>query len=103
MASCLQLWIRVFVCLSFLLFPLLAHSIDKDGNDALALDARSVLVPRLPSGPRISDFEDMKPHGIALKMALVSDFIQAEPSDGQPATQRTEVYLGYDAKSLYVV
>ncbi|MBV9073728.1 MAG: carbohydrate binding family 9 domain-containing protein [Acidobacteria bacterium] len=103
MASCLQLWIRVFVCLSFLLFPLLAHSIDKDGNDALALDARSVLVPRLPSGPRISDFEDMKPHGIALKMAVVSNFIQAEPSDGQHATQRTEVYLGYDAKSLYVV
>ncbi|MBV9437360.1 MAG: carbohydrate binding family 9 domain-containing protein [Acidobacteria bacterium] len=45
----------------------------------------------------------MKPHGIALKMAVVSNFIQAEPSDGQHATQRTEVYLGYDAKSLYVV
>ena len=103
MASCLQLWTRVFVCLSFLPFPLLAYSIDKDGNDAVALDQRSVLVPRLPSGPRISDFEDMKPHGIALKMAVVSDFIQAEPSDGQQATQRTEVYLGYDAKSLYVV
>lgn len=36
-------------------------------------------------------------------MAMVSDFIQSDPSDGQKATQKTEVYLGFDQKSLYVV
>ena len=36
-------------------------------------------------------------------MSVLSDFIQSDPSDGQKATQKTEVYLGYDAKSLYVV
>jgi len=45
----------------------------------------------------------MQPHGIGLEMSSVSDFIQSDPSDGQKATQKTEVYLGYDAKSLYFV
>lgn len=63
----------------------------------------SVVVPRLLAAPRMADFEGMQPHGAALKMSVVSDFIQSDPSDGQKATQKTEVYLGYDAKSLYVV
>jgi len=32
----------------------------------------------------------------------VTDFIQAEPHEGQPATERTEVRLLYDRESLYV-
>src|SRR6516225_3088127 len=66
-------------------------------------DQNSVTVPHLTSTPTISDFEGMQPHGIGLEMSLVSDFIQSDPSDGQKATQKTDVYLGYDAKSLYFV
>jgi hypothetical protein len=33
----------------------------------------------------------------------VSGFTQREPQDGAPARQRTEVYLGYDARNLYAV
>jgi Domain of unknown function (DUF5916) len=36
-------------------------------------------------------------------MARVTGFIEREPSDGAPPTQRTEVYLGYDHQNLYVV
>jgi hypothetical protein len=36
-------------------------------------------------------------------MARITHFIQREPHDGQPVTQPTEAYLGYDEKNLYVV
>ena len=60
-------------------------------------------VPHLESPPRISDFEGMEPHGAALKLKQVSPFIQRDPSDGKPASQRTEAYMGYDAARLYIV
>src|SRR5262245_60885715 len=33
---------------------------------------------------------------------VVTDFIQAEPFEGQPATERTEVRLLYDDRYLYI-
>lgn len=33
----------------------------------------------------------------------VGDFIQAAPTDGAPATQKTEVWLGYTKSTLYLV
>ena len=32
-----------------------------------------------------------------------SGFIQKEPEDGQPATQRTDVYFGYDEQAIHFV
>jgi hypothetical protein len=32
----------------------------------------------------------------------ISDFIQAEPAAGQPATERTEVWISFDRDSVYV-
>ena len=37
------------------------------------------------------------------KMARIDQFVQRTPSDGEPVTQRTEAYLGYDDKNLYVI
>jgi len=45
----------------------------------------------------------MTPRGDAAQLAKVTDFIQQAPSDGKPATQRTEVYLGYDRANLYMI
>ncbi len=46
----------------------------------------------------------MKPEGeAALAMAKVTRFLQREPHDGEPVTEPTEVYLGYDDKNLYAV
>lgn len=41
--------------------------------------------------------------GVAQSMQMVTDFIQREPNDGSPSTQRTEVYLGYDTNNFYAV
>ncbi|MFQ5663434.1 MAG: DUF5916 domain-containing protein [Terriglobia bacterium] len=63
-----------------------------------------VTIPRVNRAPVLEDFLEMKPNGeMDGTLARVEGFIQRAPSDGQPSTQRTEVYLGYDDKNLYVV
>ena len=62
----------------------------------------SFSIPRLSAAPKIDDLAGMAPSGAAAAMQKVEGFIQARPRDGEPATQRTEVYLGYDDKNLYL-
>ena len=45
----------------------------------------------------------MTPHGAALGLRRVTDFIQNQPSDGRPGTEHTDGYLGYDDANLYIV
>jgi hypothetical protein len=61
-------------------------------------------IPRLARAPVLEQFLSMQPAGeIASQMVKVTGFVQRNPHDGQPASQRTEAYLGYDAKNLYAV
>ncbi len=63
-----------------------------------------LVIPRVDRPPTLEDFLEMKPNReVDGRLAKVTNFIQREPSDGEPATQRTEVYLGYDDKNLYVI
>jgi len=65
---------------------------------------REVVIPRLPRPPTLEDFAGMRPNSeVEGKLAKVEGFTQRVPSNGQPASQRTEVYLGYDEQNLYVV
>ncbi len=61
-------------------------------------------LPKLAGPLRLQDFEGMHPSE-ALKdhLARAADFTQTSPTDGQAATQKTEVYLGYTPSTLYVV
>jgi len=58
---------------------------------ARAAAPASIRIPRVSSPPRLEDFEDMAPRGNSTQLAKVTDFIQRQPSDGKPATQRTDV------------
>ncbi len=61
-------------------------------------------IPRLERAPLLEDFLDMKPNGkVKGRMAKVEGFTQYMPRDGEPSTQRTEAYIGYDEKNFYVV
>ena len=82
-----RLWVAALVALS----PLLARA------------ASEVQIPRVITPPRLEDFEDMKPHGAATELRKISGFTQQQPSDGKPATQPTDVYIGYGGANLYVV
>jgi hypothetical protein len=69
-----------------------------------ALGPPAIVIPRLSRQPEISDFLTMKAAGeVASQMTRVSGFVQRDPHDGAPASQRTDAYLGYDEKNLYVV
>ena len=89
----LRLWLDVsLICVfsSFIPHPATAAS-------------AAVKIPRVTSPPRLEDFADMIPKGNGAQLAKVTDFIQQQPSDGKPATQRTDVYMGYDTANLYLV
>ncbi|MFM1897664.1 MAG: hypothetical protein RLZZ385_2738 [Pseudomonadota bacterium] len=61
-------------------------------------------IPRLNGVPGLEDFAGMMPAtALAREMARIDGFVQREPIDGAPATQKTEVYLGYDEDRLYAV
>src|SRR5580765_5206750 len=84
-----------------------SHSQTGTPPEHLAVDAShesTLVIPRLPHGPALEDFLSMKPEGgAALGMAKVEHFVQREPHDGEPVSEPTEVYLGYDDKNLYAV
>ena len=64
----------------------------------------SLIVPRVEKAPVLEDFLEMKPGPVwESKLAKAAGFIQRLPSDGQPSSQKTEVYLGYDDKNLYCI
>ena len=63
-----------------------------------------VNIRRVSTPPPLEDFLQMKPSPAwEGRLAKVERFIQRTPSDGEPTTHRTEAYLGYDDKSLYVI
>jgi hypothetical protein len=68
-------------------------------------DPRKVIaIPRVQRPPALEDFRGMRPGPEwAEQLARVDEFVQRQPRDGEPSTQRTEVYLGYDDEHLYVV
>jgi len=69
-----------------------------------SLGPPAIVIPRLSRAPSVDEFVAMKPEGeVARQMTKVSGFVQRNPHDGAPISQRTEAYLGYDQKNLYVV
>ena len=52
----------------------------------------------------LADFPNMQPRvDLRAKLAHVSDFIQNSPVDGQPATEKTEVWMAHTKSTLYFV
>ncbi len=66
--------------------------------------APTISIPQISQAPELSDFAGMTPAtALARQMSKMENFVQREPTDGAPASQRTEVYIGYDERSLYAV
>ena len=60
----------------------------------------SLRVPRVTRAPQMEDFLNGTPREAE---AVITDFRQRDPQDGQPASSKTTAYLSYDEKNLYVV
>jgi hypothetical protein len=66
--------------------------------------AGGLRVPLIAEGLKLSDFEGMEPRPkLKGKLLRISGFIQNTPRDGQPATEETEVWLGYTKSAIYLV
>jgi len=61
-------------------------------------------IPHLTREPKLEDFANMQPSPeVAGTMLKVDHFLQRDPKDGEPVSQRTEAYLGYTDKNLYAI
>lgn len=70
----------------------------------LAAEIGSPEIPKLDASPRLADFEGMEPATqLARRMLKVDRFVQRDPHDGTPGSQRTEAYLGYTGKNIYII
>lgn len=93
---------KLVVLLAILATCLTSHA--KTGNIVRPAQSQRVSIPRLSVPPRLEDFLDMQPSAaVSGKMARIANLVQREPKDGAPASERTEVYLGYDEKNFYAV
>ena len=85
-----------------LLFLLFIAAVE--GAPAQTVTRPGMDIPRVSRPPKLEDFLDMQPNSeLADQLAKVESFIQRNPKDGAPSSQRTEVYLGYDDKNFYSI
>jgi hypothetical protein len=86
------------------LVPGVVASGQKEARPATGGAYAALHIPRLEQGPKLSDFLNMQPSpAFAGKMLRVEGLVQRDPKDGAPVSQKTEIYLGYTDKNLYVV
>lgn len=66
--------------------------------------ASDVRVPLIDQPLRLSDFVGMQPREeLREKLGHVQNFIQNQPHDGLPASEKTEVWMGHTNSALYFV
>ena len=63
------------------------------------LGRATVRAVRIDAPIRVDGRLDERPYS---EVAAMTDFIQMEPREGQPATERTEVWVFFDEKNIYV-
>ena len=99
-------WLKTPTIVLLAVLGLELSAYGKDRSEAVIAPTKfaTLHIPRLEQRPTIADFLDMQPSpAIAGKMLKVDGFLQRDPKDGAPVSQKTEVYLGYTDKNLYVV
>jgi hypothetical protein len=88
------------MALIWVLQPLPAPAAGLDDPNANVV----LTIPHISEPPRLEDFLDMRPSAKwEGKLAKVDTFVQRLPSDGQPVSQKTEAYLGYDDEHFYCI
>jgi Domain of unknown function (DUF5916) len=89
------------ICGFTLLFLLACSAVSAE--DLTSLSANGIVVPRLERAPTLEDFGEMQPSPAMAAMVKAGHFLQRNPRDGEPASQKTDAYLGYDARNFYVM
>jgi len=96
------------VCKPLVVTLLLATALHAAKSDEAKAEAHppfaTLHIPHLEKGPTLNDFLGMQASPeMEGKMLKLEGFQQRDPKDGAPISQKTEAYLGYTDKNLYVV
>ena len=90
-----------------LLCCLSSHAVAKPAGlqgKAAPTRIRESSVPLIESPLHLDDFAGMQPRSeLREKLAHVENFVQSSPSDGQPASEDTEVWMAHTRTNLYFV
>jgi hypothetical protein len=87
----------------FLVSFLVAGTLAEAKSD-VSVTVPALTIPRVEHPPALEDFADMKPSPAwEGRLTKVEGFIQRLPSDGEPTSQRSEAYIGYDQENLYCI
>src|ERR1051326_7076501 len=101
---CLRSALTAFLVSSLGVAQSVAPAPAANGAPAAIQINNAITIAHLRSAPKLEDFETMTPQSpIAQSMTRVDGFVQRDPKDGQPATQKTVAYLAYTERDLYVV
>ena len=71
---------------------------------SIAAENLNLTIPRIDGVPTLADFAGMQPNSaLARSMSKAENFVQREPDVGEPSSQKTEAYIGYDDENLYTI
>ena len=79
--------------------PAASPEIGAAASDAVLAGRVSVAPVRVSTPPLVDGRLD---DAVWREAARVTDFVQRQPLDGAPATERTDVYIAYDSSNIYL-
>ena len=80
------------------------NSKQSEATAAESAQRSQTVIPLIDQALHLSDFPNMAPrHDLRSQLVSVSDFVQRAPEDGEPATEKTEVWMAYSKTTLYFV
>ncbi len=102
----MKIWVRgLCLCLACAsLHAASSKNLPHPATTALAPQKTIISVPLIDHGLRLSDFPNMAPRAdLRPGLAVASDFIQNAPNDGEPASEKTEVWMARTRTAIYFV
>ena len=104
----MKIWVSGFLlCMAAVNVPAAAPRTSRQNASKSAVTTaqkNDTADPLIDSPLHLTDFPNMQPRAdLRARLAHVSNFIQNSPFDGQPATEKTEVWMAYTKTTLYFV
>ena len=104
----MKIWVSGFLlCMAAVNVPAAAPRTSRQNASKSAVTTaqkNDTADPLIDSPLHLTDFPNMAPRAdLRARLAHVSDFIQNSPFDGQPATEKTEVWMAHTKSTLYFV
>ncbi|MGE0395012.1 MAG: hypothetical protein AB7N54_21145, partial [Alphaproteobacteria bacterium] len=102
LAAELVLWLTLCACGAAAQTPRSGEPISGAGAPVLSRDASGHVTLRAVALPGPLRVDGQLDEAVYRDVPSISDFIQAEPLSGPPASQKTEAWILFDDEAIYV-